>query len=485
VNLKKQAVHGVKWTAVSSVYALVAGLLTNIILARFLAPQDFGLMAMVMLFVNFIAAYTDFGVSAALVYRHDANKEQLSSLYWLNIFVGVLAFLVVWICIPMIICFFKEPRLLPVIRAISFVFIVMSVGKQFEMLLQRDLSFDVLAKQQMIASSIGLILAVILGLYGCGIWILVWVFYSGVVVKTVMLCYIGFKRFRPMMHFKAGDLKGFIGFGMYQMGERTINYLSERLDQILIGYILGASILGLYNFAFTFVNQVIMCINPVITRVAFPVFSKVQHERQKLKSGYLKLLKFLMIVNAPLLVGFAVMAPLLVPLMLGPQWAGSIVLFQVLSLVVLFRSSGNPVGSLLLSKGRADLGFNWNVIFFFASVPALYLGSKTGQALGIGLSLLMLQFIFFLPGYYYLVKPLTGPCLKGYLDSVLRPILIACSVALTLAVISIVIGGLPKVLVVVCEVLAGVLLYMVMLYKFDTKAIKEIKSLIFNIKTAN
>src|SRR5262249_36314737 len=154
--------------------------------------------------------------------------------------------------------------------------------------------------------------------------------------------------------------------------ERSINYLSERLDQLLIGTLLGARSLGFYNFAFNLTGRPIWRINPILTRVAFPIFSAVQHDREKLRRGYLRLLSLLTTINAPLLIGLATLAPVAVPLVFGRKWTDSIILIQILSLVTLSRSVGNPIGSLQLAKGRADLGFKWNAFFLLVSVPAIY-----------------------------------------------------------------------------------------------------------------
>jgi len=120
MNLKRQAETGVKWTSASITFKIIVNTLQIVILARFLSPEDFGLMAMVLLVIGFAERYTDMGISAAIIYRQDVTKEQLSSLYWLNILSGIIVFGLFWFFMSFVVNFFKEPRLFPLLHVLSF-----------------------------------------------------------------------------------------------------------------------------------------------------------------------------------------------------------------------------------------------------------------------------------------------------------------------------------------------------------------------------
>lgn len=126
---------------------------------------------------------------------------------------------------------------------------------------------------------------------------------------------------------------------------------------------MGAQALGFYTLAWNLIIQPLQKLNPIITRVAFPVFAKLQDDNARLKRGYMSTLNILSAMNFPYFFGLAVVAPLLVPVVFGMQWLPSILLMQILCVVGLLRSTGNPIGSLLLAKGRADWGFKWNLAF--------------------------------------------------------------------------------------------------------------------------
>lgn len=480
MGLKRKAASGVKWMSVSTAIKTIVSILQVVILAHFLSPKDFGLMAMALLMVGFADVYTDLGISAAIIYRQDATREQLSSLYWLNVISGLLVFGLAWVLIPFIVMFFNEPRLLPLLQTIALVFIITPLGKQFEILLQKELSFIILAEQEIAASFGGFVVAVICAILGFGVWTLVLAFFAGTILRTTLLIYIGLGRFRPSFHFRVSDLKGFIGFGMYQIGERTINYFSQQFDQILIGKLLGAQSLGFYNFAFNIAVQPISRINPIITKVAFPVFSKVQDDIVRLRNGYIKVVGFLTNVNAPLLVGIAAVAPIAVPLILGEKWSQSIILIQILSFVALLRSMGNPIGSLQLAKGRADLGFKWNVIFLLINIPAVYLGGMIGGGVGVAISLLIVQICIHIPCYLYLVRPLTGRCGREYARAILKPITLASLMGLIVIVISYVFHSVHEVTKLIIQVGSGTLAYLLLLWIFDREIIYEFRTMWFS-----
>lgn len=430
MSLRREALAGVKWTTLTSAGTAGAQLFQLLVLARLLRPDDFGLMGMVLLVIGFAQAYADAGIGAALVHRQTASREQLSSLYWLGLVLGLVICLILWLAGPLLAAFFREPRLVPILRVVSVVFLILPFGKQFELLLQRDLRFDLLAGQELAATAAGAVAAAAAAVAGAGVWALVTGTIVAAAVKTAWLCWIGFREHRPALHFRRGDLEGFVKFGAYQMGERTVNYIAERLDQILIGRLLGTQTLGYYNFAFNLTTQPVSRVNPIVTKVAFPVFSRVQDDPNRLRRGYLTVVRLVASVNAPLLFGLVAVGPSLVPIVFGDKWRESILLVQILALVALGRSIGNPTGSLLLARGRADLGFHWNVGLLLLTLPCLWGGAVLGGAPGAALALLAVQIILGAAAYFVLIRPVTEPCGREYALSVLGPLTLAAVMAL-------------------------------------------------------
>ena len=142
----------------------------------------------------------------------------------------------------------------------------------------------------------------------------------------------------------------------------------------------------------------------------FPVFAKVQHDREELKKGYLATVSFLSFVNTAILCCFAAVAADAVPVIFGAKWNGSIPVFQVLCVVMIARCIGNPSGALSLAKGKADIGFYWNCILLAVSVPAVIVGFRFESIIGVAEALLVVQLVCLFPFYFFYLKKFLGPC---------------------------------------------------------------------------
>lgn len=478
MNLKSQAVSGVKWTTVSTVATTGLHFLRLAILARLLSPQDFGFMAMIVVVIGFAQVYADMGISNAIIHRQDTTRDQLSSLYWLNIMAGVAVFFIVLAVNPLIVTFYKEPRLASLLPWAALVYLITPIGQQFQILLQKNLLFRPLAIIETVSAFCGLVTAVGFALAGTGVFSLILGQLADSGTRALSLAGIGLRKWRPRMRFKRSDLQGYLGFGLYQMGERSINYLNSNIDKLLIGSLLGARILGYYSLAWNLAIQPIARINPIITKVMFPIFAKIQNDIVTLRKGYLSMIKMLSSINFPLLVGMATTAPVLIPVVFGQEWLPAVFLLQILAFVSLLRSKGNPIGSLLLAKGRADLAFKWNVIIFVTHLSGVYLGVKLGGVRGVALALIGLQISYIFPSYYILVRKLINCSFKEYLASMSQVFAFSLLMGGVVLIVSHVTMFEAGVLLS-GQIFVGAILYFFLMYVFNKRYIFEISSLFF------
>jgi O-antigen/teichoic acid export membrane protein len=476
MSLRRQALAGVKWTTLSAVGTTGTQLLQLLVLARLLRPDDFGLMGMVVLVIGFAQAYTDAGIGAALVHRQTVTRDQLSSLYWLGLALGAAVCAILSLVAPVLALFFREPRLVPLLRVVSLIFLVLPLGKQFELLLQRDLRFDLLAGQELAATAAGAVAAATAALNGAGVWAMIAGTMVVAIVKTIWLCWIGMREHRPGLHFRRRDLDGFVSFGVYQMGERTVNFVAERMDQLLIARLLGTQALGYYSFAFNLTAQPVSRINPIVTKVAFPIFARVQDDPGRLRRGYLTVVRLVASVNAPLLFGLLAVGPSLVPMAFGDKWHDSILLVQILSLVALGRSVGNPTGSLLLARGRADLGFHWNAGLLLVTLPCLWTGAVLGGAPGAALALLLVQAVLGVVAYFVLIRPIIGPCGREYGLSVFGPTALAACMAGGIIAIGTTLSSGISSLVLGAQIFAGAMAYLALLWMFLRSTFRDLSA---------
>ena len=483
MTLKQQAVSGVKWSGASMGAVTTLQLVTLAVLARLLSPVDFGLMGMIMVVIGFAQVFADMGISNAIIHRRDTTRDQLSSLYWLNILAGVIVFFVVCASMPLVVGFYDEPRLAGLLYLTAVIFLITPLGQQFQILLQKNLKFDELAKIEIATAAINSAVAISLAFAGFGVYSLVWGQLAATTTRVALLCSVGWRQWRPSLHFAKQDLKGYISFGLYQMGERAINYLNSNLDYLLIGSMLGAGPLGYYTLAYNLIIRPSTMINPVITKVAFPVFSLIQNEADSLRRGYLKVVQIISTVNFPLMVGLAVVAPLAVPVIFGEQWLPSVILVQILAIVGLLRSKGNPVGALLLAKGRADLGFKWNLLLTLTQIPALYVGVRTGGTTGVAIAFAMVMIVASIFSYLLLIRPLLGRCLREYILSMWPALWMSVVMGMAVYAVDRLLTGVSEPASLITQILFGGLVYLGLLYCSQKQFWKDLKYMITNEKS--
>lgn len=402
IGMKYQAARGAGWSAISIAYTTLVQFVATVVLARFLAPSDFGLLGMMMAAVGLVGFFSDAGVSNAIIYHQDATKEELSSLYWLSLLVGGGLFAVVVFSCPLAVTFFKEPRLAKYLPWLATSLVIVPIGQQFGVLLRKDLRFKTLTKISIVSATVSSITAIVLALMGLGIWSLVIRHVVGACVTSVVLLAVGIRNeWFHGLYFSPDSLKRYVSFGLFQMGERFVNYLYANVDYLVIGRYLGAQALGYYSLAYGLVTLPILKINPMVTSVAFPAFAKMQLDDEKIRRAYLKMVKYISTCSFPLMGGMLMVAHLFIPVVYGPTWVPAVPVLQILCVVGTLKSLGNPIGSLLLAKGRPDIGLYSNVLAFGIMAIANLTGVKWG-ILGVAWSTVMVAILLLWPVDFWL-----------------------------------------------------------------------------------
>jgi O-antigen/teichoic acid export membrane protein len=432
-------------------------------------------MGMIMVFVYLAISMNDLGISNAIIHRQNVTRKELSSLYILNLAAGAAACITVWALAPVAAFFYHEPQLVGPMHLMALLCFIPSIGQQFQVLFQKELKFDYLAKVDIAAYLLGFIVVFAGAYYGYGVYALVWSHLANALLKSICLAVVGWKRWRPGWYFSRKDLKGYLSFGMYQMGTNMTQTIISNLDYIILGRMLGAEKLGYYTFAFQICSMPVQKLNPLFSQISMPLLAKVQDQIDMLRRGFLKIASAVSYVNAPIFLGLIVTAPYLVPFAFGGQWTPSIPLIQVLAGMLLLRSIILYTSSLLLAKGRADIAFKYTVISLTIIMPALTLGAYEGGALGVAIAYLIAQFVLFGVHYRVSIKALLGACLPDYLRSLFPGIGYSMLMALGVLGIGMVIETTYTQVVTLCiQVACGAIIYVIILYFFNREKVKAL-----------
>jgi O-antigen/teichoic acid export membrane protein len=413
-HLRRRATSGARWTGTSTALKIATQFVQLAILARLLRVEDFGLMAMVNVVLAFAQTFADAGVSNAIIHYRDAKREELSSLYWLNVIGGAAVFVVMWFVSPLAAQVYRQPALTELLRVTSVIFIVGPVGQQFQVLMEKDLRFRRLAAIEITSLLASAAAGILLAYRGHGVWSLVWAAVVLTGVKSLLLAAVGWSTWRPLLRFVPRECRRFLQFGLYQMGERTLNLMGQHLDKLVIGILMGPRPLGYYELAYRLIARPYQVINSIFTRVAFPVFSAVQTDRNRLRKGYLELIEMLGSIMVPMYVGLFALAPAFIRVQLGPGYEPTVPLLRILCIVGLSFSITSPAGSLLLACGRADLGFYINVMRTTLILAGIWIGSRFGLE-GIAWALVIVITVFMFPTHVVVRKRLVGMTLAEFL----------------------------------------------------------------------
>lgn len=359
-RLGARATRGVLWSAYSMLATQGLQTLSKVLLARMLSPDAFGLVGMALVFTALVQVINDLGLGAAIVQRKDLSSYHMDAAFWICLAGGVTLCGIGMLVAPLLAAFYREPALTRVVRVLSIGLAIGGVGVIPRALLIRQLDFRRLAILEIVAAFGYVLAAVPLAVLGFGAWSLV----AGLLASTFLLSTTVWLAtgWRPRFTFVGRAAVDLVRFGSNVMGATVLNYVYSNIDYLLIGYFLTTSALGLYTLAYQLSVVSLKKMSGLISVVAFPVFSRLQDNPDKVREWYLKAIRVTASIAFPISVGIALIAPQAVPLFLGQEWKPMIAPLQILCLTGAIKALGSHVGAVFLSRGRPDIELWWNAL---------------------------------------------------------------------------------------------------------------------------
>jgi len=239
LSASRNVFNGVKWTGLSSVFKSIFQLLQYAILARFLSAEAFGLIAMAMFVISFSNIFIDMGLTSAILHKKQISKREFSSIYWLNICIAIILFVVVFSASPFISEFYEEPELYEIIPILSFNLIIIAFGIQHRTMMQKELRFKAITSIEILSVFIGLIFSVILVLNDYGVYSLVYSTLISSGIQYILFFSLNLKRNPIVFFFKMSLIKDMLKVGGYQFGSTFLLFFSNEIDILIIGKLLG------------------------------------------------------------------------------------------------------------------------------------------------------------------------------------------------------------------------------------------------------
>jgi len=375
-SLGVSAARGAALTLVTQIARLAVQFVSLIVLARLLVPEDFGLVAMVLAVVGVAEIIREFGLSAAAMQAPELSRSQQTNLFWINLSLGLVCAVVAIGVSPLIARLYGDDRLVAVTQVLAIVFLLGGANAQFRASLSRDLKFSALTLSELGASIAGVVVALILAMLGFGYGALV----GQQIVTAAVLLVLNFvqSNFRPGLPKRLVGTRKLLGFGSSVAGTQAISYIGRNADNFMIGLVWGPVSLGLYSRAFQFLMLPINQINVPMTRIALPVLSKIQGERDRFQSYIQKAQLVSAYVTTSIFAVAAGLADPLLTLLLGSEWVGIAPIFAVLAIGGVFRALNQVSYWIFLSRGFAGAQLRYSALATPVLIAAMAAGLPWG-----------------------------------------------------------------------------------------------------------
>ena len=301
MSLFSAAIKGVAWSSASTIVRSIVSLLQVSILTRFLDKTEFGIVAICTLFIGFSQIFMDLGFSIGIIHKQDITPQQYSSLFWLNIFSGILITGILYMISPIIAEVYNTPSLTNILSLLSFSILFSSIGNQHRTVQQKLMRFKYISVIEILASLLTLLVAIVLVTNGYGIYSLVYSTLFNILFSNLLFFFIGIYKDRNIsFHFILKDTYPFLKLGIFSVGAQVLDYLSREVDVILISVTLGKEILGAYSLCKKLVLSVYSAITPILTKVLAPTFAYIQNDISHVRKIYYDVIETISIINFPI-----------------------------------------------------------------------------------------------------------------------------------------------------------------------------------------
>jgi len=381
----------------------VLQLVAAIVLARLLAPEDFGLVAIVTVLTSFAPLLIDFGLGDATAQRSKITRSQVSSLFWLSTGIGLAIAVLVAACSPLIGWIYREPRLEDIALCTAIMFVLVGVSNQHLALLRRTMQFTRIAKIQILSTLIGVAIAIAMAICGYGYWAIVLrPIASSFCVATGAWLVCGWVPGFPVFD---DEVKSMVRFGLHVVGFAVLYSVARAVDRILLGLFYRPDAVGYYQNAITLYDYSIFAVLSQLHTVGSAALSKLQSNPAALRQRYEAALSALAFFVMPTAAILSVTAQDLTVILLGEKWRAAGLLLSIIGLRGIFQVVEGSQGWLHLSIGRADRWRNWGVVSVVAHFVAV-LGGLPFGATGVAVAIVITSLLIAVPSISYAGRPI-------------------------------------------------------------------------------
>lgn len=379
-TFREKVINGLAWEALTKLIVQIISWASTIIVARLLAPEDYGVIAVSGVFVGLCMKIAGMGIGSAIIYQKNISKEELSSIFWSATILSCLAYLILYVAAPFIANFYDMPELTAILRTAGLIIVLSGVSVVPRSLVSKQMRFKLSAILNMVSGLVVTVSALIFAYLGYRYWSLVLSTLLGELI--LVLLYFYYERYIPQLFLKIGLVKEAYKYGFSILAGRIMDHLNTQWIPLIAGSVLGKSATGYFQMAYTLSSLPLTKIAELMGKIIFPAFASIQDERDKCLSVFLVMHKYLFIVSCPMFIGLALVADELVLLLLGEKWALIVVPMQLICIVNVLYISIYCIQRVLEGVGGSKALVVYQSICLVLFPIALLVGSHLNQLAG-------------------------------------------------------------------------------------------------------
>ena len=400
-NLADKVKKGVIWTSFFFGLRFTIRFGAHVVIARLLLPEDFGLMGVAVILVQFSRRVSDLGFNQALIQLKKVKPEHYDTVFVINTGFALIVTIILLLISRSLAIFFSDMRLAPIFMVISFDFILRSLGNVPRTILIRKMRFKELGFADAMSNSVQLISPILLALMEFGVWSLVWGNILGSVTFVIILYFLS--KWYPKLRFRTWALKEVFSFGLWTTVNKNLTFFVNNCDKLIIAKVLNVEQLGYYERALNLLSIPRIQITNNLNRILFPAYSKIQDDDKRTVNGLLKVIKYLTFVFYPVMIGVYFVAPSFVTVLYGPNWRPTIIPLQILCFSTAIYTLARIFFPILMARGWVQQAVFIQAKFLTILVIGLIIGLKwgiNGAALSISIcaAILLILVTLFIQG---------------------------------------------------------------------------------------
>jgi len=480
MSLKNKTINGVSWNIVGNIARQLLMITTLVVMTHFLSPEEYGVYAILMIFLTFMNLVSTIGTSEAIINLDSPSQRMLSSIFYFNIFIGSLLFSILFVAAGPISVFFENSDLVHLLHLVGLILVVNSFGLTHKACLQKGMLFKKLVIIETTALVISSIIGVISAIYGFGVYSLIAMNFTNVFILNLGLWL--YSSWKPSLSFALKDIKVVWVYSIQLIGSSFINFFARQTDRLLISKFIGSGALGIYSVTYRIMFYPIENISRVIFRVIFPAFSEMKHDNKRLKKGYLTTISFISLVSFPLMIGLLACSSNFVDVIFDDKWKEMSQLLMILAPVGLMQSIVVTTGPIYLVKGTTGLMLKVGLISSLIIILSFFIGISFGIK-GVAISYAIANILLVYPSVKFAWKQIDLDTPEGakkifpfFISSVFMGLGVYC-LDLWLQGLN-----LSSLFILVLQVLCGILLYFSILLSCYQA---EMKSLLLVLRDKN